>query len=109
MKVFISMPMKGKSDEEILATRNRIGSEIKEKYEVNGCHVDIIDSLFGITADALPSDKDVTTIGAYYLGYSIVLLSHADAIYMADGYENNRGCLIEHQIAKAYGIPVLNE
>lgn len=109
MKVFISMPMNDKSDEEILAERNRIASEIKEKYEVNGGHVEILDSLFGITADDVPTDKEVTSLGVYYLGHSVLLLSHADAIYMAPGYENHRGCLIEHQIAKAYGITVLNE
>lgn len=88
-KLFISQPMRGKTDEEILAERNL------------GEPVEVIDSFFqNAPADARP---------LWFLGKSLELLSTADIAYFAKGWEDARGCRIENQCAIEYGIEVIED
>ena len=93
-KVFISQPMNGKTDEEILAERNHMIDTVKEKY---GNEVEILPSYF--------EDYDGNAIG--FLGKSIEVLSHADIAVFGKGWDKARGCIIEHQVCKSYGVPTL--
>lgn len=97
-KLFISQPMRGKTKEEILATREKaIASAERELGE----KVEVIDSYF---ADA-PTDANPL----WYLGKSIELLSTADVAYFAKGWEDARGCRIENTCAIEYGIELVIE
>lgn len=97
-KVFISQPMKGKTDEEILKTREQA---IKVAEEKLGEDVEEIKSFFqGAPADARP---------LWFLGESLKLLSTADIAYFAKGWDGARGCKIEHECAIQYGINVIEE
>jgi hypothetical protein len=92
-KLFISQPMKGKTDEKILEERQLAVAFSKG---VAGDDVEIIDSFFkGAPADAKP---------LWFLGKSLELLSTADVAYFAPGWTEARGCLIEHECAVKYGI-----
>lgn len=92
-KLFISQPMKGKSDEEILREREEA---IKKAKEACGEEVEVIDSFFqSAPADARP---------LWFLGKSLELLSTADVVYFAPGWEDARGCKIEHLCAVEYGL-----
>lgn len=92
-KVFISQVMRGKTDKEILAERE---NAIKEAEKIIGEPVEVIDSFFqSAPVDAKP---------LWFLGKSIELLSTADVVYFAPGWEEARGCRIEHECAKEYGI-----
>lgn len=42
-----------------------------------------------------------------YLARSIEFLAKADVAIFAPGWQNARGCRIEHQCAEDYGIPVM--
>lgn len=96
MKIFISQPMNGRTDEAIKAERNRIITLAKERY---GEDVEIIDSfLEGAPHDAKP---------LWFLGKSIEMLSHADVAYFAKGWESARGCRIENTCAIEYGVEVV--
>ena len=95
-KLFISQPMKGKSDEEILAEREKAIQRAKEALHDD---VEIIESFFqGAPADAKP---------LWYLGESLKLLGTADFAVFAPGWKDYRGCRIEHDAAVAYGIPIV--
>lgn len=97
-KLFISQPMRGKSDEEILATREQA---IKEAQKLVGEPVEVIDSFFrSAPADAKP---------LWYLGESLKLLALADVAYFAPGWQEARGCKIEHTCAVEYGIDRIEE
>lgn len=97
-KLFISQPMRGKTDEEILAERKR-AIEIAEKQA--GEPVEVIDSFFqSAPADAKP---------LWFLGKSLELLSTADVAYFAAGWKDARGCRIEQECAKEYGIDRIEE
>lgn len=97
-KLFISQPMNGKTDEEILAER---AEAIKSAKKAFGEEFEVIDSFFqGAPADAKP---------LWFLGKSLELLSTADAAYFARGWADARGCLIEHMCAINYDIPCIME
>lgn len=92
-KLFISQPMKGKTDDEILAERSNAIQAAKDS--VND-EIEVIDSFFqGAPADATP---------LWYLGESLKLLATADLAYFAPGWDKARGCKIENLCAKEYGI-----
>lgn len=95
-KLFISQPMKGKSDEEILKERE---NAIKSAEELLEEPVELIDSFFqSAPADARP---------LWFLGKSLELLSIADIAFFAKGWEDARGCKIEHTCAVEYGITTI--
>ena len=97
-KLFISQPMKGKTDEEILAVREQA---IKSAKDLFGEEVEVIDSFFqSAPADARP---------LWFLGKSLELLSTADVVYFAKGWEDARGCRIENTCAIEYGIKVIED
>ena len=92
-KLFISQVMRGKTDKEILAEREKA---IKEAEKIIGEPVEVIDSFFqSAPVDAKP---------LWFLGKSIEMLSTADVVYFAPGWKEARGCRIEHECAKEYGI-----
>ena len=97
MKLFISQPMRGKTDAEILAVRER-AIEAAEKHLGEKCEV--IDSFFG-TSDMSHALE--------YLGESIKLMATADVVYFAKGWEEARGCRIENTCAIEYGIDVIED
>ena len=95
-KLFISQPMRDKTDEEILAERAK-AIETVEKYI--GEKVEVIDSFIqGAPHDASP---------LWYLGESIKLLGTADIVYFCSGWALYRGCCIEHQCAREYGKTIV--
>ena len=44
-----------------------------------------------------------------FLGKSLIYLADADAAIFGEGWENYRGCRIEHQVCADYGVPIINE
>ena len=92
-KLFISQPMNGKTDEENKSERE---IEIKKAKEIIGEEVEVIDSFF----ESAPHDARPL----WFLGKSLELLSTADVAYFAKGWEDARGCKIEHECAVQYGI-----
>ena len=97
-KLFISQPMKEKTDEEILEERQKA---IKSAEKMVGEPVEVIDSFFqNAPADAKP---------LWFLGKSLELLAGADIAYFAKGWQDARGCKIENTCAIEYGIPVIED
>ena len=100
-KLFISQPMRGLTDEEILNKRQ----EIKKNAEkVIKEPVELIDSFI----EDYPGEIN-KHIPVFYLGKSIQFLSQADVAYFGGDWRNARGCKIEHEIAKEYGIDRIEE
>ena len=97
-KLFISQPMRGKTEEEILAVREKA---IKSAEKQVGEPVEIIDSFF--------QSAPVDARSLWYLGESIKLLAEADVAYFAKGWDEARGCKIEHTCAVEYGIDRIEE
>ena len=98
MKLFISQPMKDKTNEQIEVERQRAIQSVKEKY---GDDVEVIDSFF---KDAPHNAKPL-----WFLGKSIQLLASADVAFFCKDWETYRGCRIENQCAIEYGITVIED
>ncbi len=97
-KLFISQPMRGKTGEEILAVREKA---IRSAEKMLGEPVEVIDSFFqSAPADARP---------LWFLGKSLELLSTADVAFFAEGWNEFRGCKIEHTCAVEYNIDRIEE
>lgn len=97
-KLFISQPMNGKSDEEIKKERQDALLQAVAEY---GEEVELIDSFF----ESAPHDAKPL----WFLGKSLELLSTADIVYFASGWESARGCKIEHECAIAYGLDIIED
>lgn len=105
MKAMLSQPMAGKSEEEIRATREKaIKALEKRNYE-------IVNTLF--TDEWYSSDKmkerGVVQIPLCFLAKSLENMSLCHAVYFCKGWEQARGCRIEHDAAVAYGLDILYE
>ena len=99
MKVFISQPMKDKTDEEIKKERAKAIQTIKEKYP--NADIDVLDSFF----EKAPHDAKPL----WFLGKSFEILSDADLAYFIGEWYNYRGCIMEHAACEEYGIETLSE
>lgn len=99
-KLFISQPMRGKTQEQIAKERE----DFISKLDPNG--VEVIDS---IVADEAPSNAKTAL---WCLSKAIEALSKADAFTLI-GYDGRkelpRGCRIEMECAREYGIVLASE
>lgn len=100
-KLFISQPMKGKTDEEILREREQAVREAEKYLRENGMQeeVQLIDSFF--------QSAPVGARPLWFLGKSLELLSTADLVYFAKDWEKARGCRIEHLCAVQYELQII--
>ncbi len=93
--IFISQPMGGRSDDEINAERRRVIEIARQQFG----EVDALETFF---SDFGPAAKPLD-----YLARSIEFLAKADVAIFAPGWQDARGCRIEHQCALEYGILVM--
>jgi len=103
VKVFISQPMRDKTDEEILAVRKRCYEKVSNLYD-NSVEVIILDTFFS----GMPSPEGVNR-SLWCLGKSLNYLAEANVAYFAKGWNEYRGCKIEHTCALEYEIPIIEE
>ena len=104
-KAMLSQPMAGKTEEEIVATREKAISALKARgFEiVNTLFTDEWYSKEGMTA------RGVVQIPLCFLAKSLENMSLCHAAYFCKGWEMARGCRIEHEAAKAYGLEIIYE
>ena len=105
MKAMLSQPMAGKSDKEIVATRDKAIKALEE----NG--YEIVNTLF---TDEWYSNEQMMARGVVqiplcFLAKSLESMSLCHAAYFCKGWENTRGCKIEHETAVAYGLEIIYE
>ena len=99
MKVFISQPMAGRTDEDILQEREEILKCLQKRYP----------------------DKEITVINSFFecdiqsrrpnvrmLGMSIELLAEADLMVQAPNWFCANGCNVENLVASEYDIPIID-
>ena len=91
-KCFISQPMKNKTIEQIKNEREKVIEFLKR----NGMKE--ISSIVENNEDPV-----------YALGESIKLMANADCVYFMKGWNEARGCIIEHEVCERYGIPIIKE
>ena len=104
-KAMLSQPMASKSNEEIIATREKAIKVLKEKG------FEIVNTLFTDEwySKEQMAERGVIQIPLCILAKSLENMSLCHAAYFCKGWENARGCKIEHEAAKAYGLEIIYE
>lgn len=96
MKIMISQPMRGKTNEQIREERLELVKRLQEEGH------EVVDTVF----ENEPEGEDVAI---YMLSQSIRYIGKVDALYFMKGWEKARGCKIEHEVAVEYGKQVFYE
>lgn len=104
-RAMLSQPMAGKTEEEITVTRERAIAALEARgYEV-------VNTLF--TDEWYSSEsmkkRGVVNIPLCFLAKSLESMSLCHAAYFCKGWELARGCRIEHEVAKTYGLEIIYE
>lgn len=105
MKAMLSQPMAGKTESEIVEARNKAIAALKAAgYE-------IVNTLFTNEwyKPEVMAERGVVQIPLAFLAKSLENMSLCHAAYFCRGWENARGCKLEHDAAKAYGLTILYE
>ena len=106
-KAMLSQPMAGKTNEEIIETRIEWAYGLMENgYEVINTFFNSDDERFSKEA---MENQGVVNIPLYYLAKSLESMSLCNAVFFCKGWENARGCKIEHDAAVAYGLEIIYE
>lgn len=104
-KAMISQPMAGKTEKEIIDTREKAIKLLREKgYE-------IVNTLFTdkwYSKEAM-LERGVIQIPLCFLAKSLENMILCHTVYFCKGWENARGCRIEHEAAVEYGLEILYE
>lgn len=100
MNVFISVPMNGRPDDEVWADIDNAFQKIPKIFPNK--NILIITHNFGVAGP-----KDAGRL--YYLGSAIQTMDKCDAVYFCKGWENAKGCQVEHYICELYGIQRVEE
>lgn len=100
MKVAISQPMKGKSVEQLEQERADLVKLLSEKGY-------IVENTVFTFSDRLSENRFVLFCLGKGLNRVISLIAAMDAVVFTDGWEEVRGCRLEHDCCEAYDIPIL--
>ncbi len=76
-------------------------NEIMEKFEK--LHIDVVNTMFN---EDVPDGYIHPEL--YYIAKSIDMIGKVDAVYFARGWQLNRGCRVERQVAQDYGVKILH-
>lgn len=97
--------MNGLTEEQIVEVRNKFLKFAKEK------DFEVVNTFFTdewYSKDSM-KDRGVVQIPLSFLSKSIENMSLCHIAYFAKGWENARGCKIEHEIATQYGLEIIYE
>ena len=103
--VMLSQPMAGKSDEEIKTTREKAAKALEAKG------FNVLNTFFTNEwhSKEKMEERGVVQIPVSFLAKSLESMSLCHAVYFCKGWESARGCRIEHEVAKAYGLEIIYE
>lgn len=104
-KAMLSQPMAGKTQAEIVSTREKAVAALEAKgYEV-------INTLFTDEwySKEKMEERGVVQIPLCFLAKSLENMSLCHSAYFCKGWEQARGCKIEHDAAMAYGLDIIYE
>lgn len=95
LKVFISQPYTGYSEEEIFSKREMVVEKYIKPNSIRDVYV--IDQYHRPVPDHPYRDGRI-----YNLGQSISMMEDADVIFFVKDFQKSQGCIAEHTIAQLY-------
>lgn len=104
-KAMFSQPMNGLTDEQIIETRERAVAYLEsEGYEVLNTFFQ--DEWY---SKEKMKERGVVNVPLCFMAKSIENMCKCHIVYFAKGWQDARGCRIEHEVAKAYGLEIIYE
>lgn len=100
MKIFISVGMTGRREEEVRADIIRAQEYVKEHFPFR-----CIDGVEFVDNYDCQAPEDASPL--WCLGEAIKKLGECDACCFVDGWINYHGCCVEYEVCKTYGIYVI--
>lgn len=105
-RVFISVGMNGRSYVEIM--RDIMGAEnaileLAHSYGIDISEIEVIDN------HDCPYPEVNNPGRLWYLGEAIKKLGTCDTCYFCKGWRDHKGCRVEMEICKIYGIDIIEE
>ena len=102
--------MTGKSEEEILATRQKEIEKIHQLFDADGVEINIIASYID---DATRKHfqkytSDDINWDIFWLSQSLKMLAMADIIWLCEGWEYSKGCNVELEGAIQDGLDIVD-
>lgn len=94
MKIMISQPMNGLSVEQVKANRKAVVEMLEAKGH------EVVDTVIAET----PPETEHQAL--WYLGKSLEQMAQCDCVYFMGDWISARGCQLEYQAAKAYGLQI---
>lgn len=103
MRVFISLPMKGRTKEEIETTLKKMKEYVISKMDNK---VEFVNTI----VEEKPPYENGEHTAIWYLGKALEILSTCDMVAVCGDIDYNKynGCFLEKETALRYGIPVMS-
>ena len=94
MNIVISQPMAGKTTAQIHEERRAVVQALESKGHT--------------VAETVFTDEPLVNNPAlYHLGMAFQFIASSDAVLFMEGWESARGCRMEMEACKAYGVPII--
>lgn len=97
--IYISQPMKGRTDDDILEERTLILRKLQKKLNDD---VSALDNMY-------ESRLKINKHPLWFVGESLKKMAIADYVVFCDGWENERECWIEHVCAEKFRKSILEK
>lgn len=98
MRFMISQPISGLPEEQIENTIERATD-----------HLNLLGHTVINSYIKYRPREAIQNVGVYYLGRSLMVMAECDGVFFCKGWEGARGCRIEHEVAKSYGLQIMYE
>ena len=102
MKIFVSVPMSGREDLEVMEEIDQMKTLFRERFpELDD--VRFVNNL-NCWIDPRHISVEPTHVPIRYLACAIEKMSYCDGVIFAEEYSKARGCVVEEKVAVEYGL-----
>ena len=98
MRIFLSLGMRDRDEKDVLHDIEEATLYAKAMMSSAYTECEMVDTY---QQEEAPEDAGPT----YYLGRSIQILGSCDQVWFINDWKNYRGCRVEYEVCKTYGIP----
>lgn len=103
MKIFVSQPMQGISEDQVEAVFQEAVRDIHSRIKP-----DVPVEILSTRKYQLPYElRKGRNERMCYWSHALQVLSMADAIYLCPGWQNAAGCSVEANVARLCGLPAI--
>lgn len=99
LNIYVSLRCMGLTYNKMILKRDKIVEDYKAQHKNYQAEINVIDSLF---PEYVPGESNPIE----FLGKSIEKMKNADVVLIPVDYRKSKGCYIEEEVARIYGLPI---